>query len=44
MIQVGVIGCGRIVELGHAPGIKEVSKQVTATENLVVTSYFTIVK
>lgn len=28
MIRLGIIGCGRIVELGHAPGIKEIGSRV----------------
>src|SRR5690349_9021512 len=31
MVQIAIIGCGRIVELGHAPGIKEIGHRVKVT-------------
>src|ERR1051325_2098317 len=30
MIRLGIIGCGRIIELGHAPAIKELARSARA--------------
>jgi predicted dehydrogenase len=38
MVRIAIIGCGRIVELGHVPGLKEIPKlaRVTALADVAV--------